>query len=727
MTPPEQNAREGFSLRAQMSAAGATPAPPAPSAARGGQKPFTPPRKASSSGLPPVRVAVTAENMLKSVDWQKILRGSLRRAWLAAIVIGIFAGLGILGGIKLRHVKYDSHSSLLYRPDRQKQILAASGSTFAMRALSRNTAISLIRRASNMDTVAKNLKSPVPADDLKWMIQTKAEKNSEIVVLDLSGAPSKDLAMKLVNEAARVAIEDNAAFYRSQATQAVEAFRRQAQLSKAEMDGLTDQIAAYQTTNHLIQADADAKSFLDSVTAISERTSIARIAYQSQLIRIENFKNTITNMPDEVVRESFEDSPIKRRISNSEVALMEARTKYGPDNPRVRAIEDEIKEMRKMLTDKTYDQNREQVFEANPTKKQFEAELLRMEAELTVLSDTVRQVEAEKAGLERRFAHLPRQQLELAEMQQRRQAAGEMYQALQKTADNAAFAASLDLADFEPLEAARGAEPRRSPLALLAPIGAIIFGLVGGAVLCIAVEFLDSKWRTVRQLELAYSVPVAGAITRADIAEDGGFAQFLPICRALYERWCQRHPASAKGVLCVASSTTGEGKSSIAFHVARYWQALGIRSAYVDFDSTPNPHLAGDDVRCGAERYLRGTAEWADIQAIRHGVTCFKVRERTPDLLELLSTPAMARLWDSLTSQFAFVVIEAPGATGDPSAGFLASLGDEVVFVIGSPVADKPLVNAALDMLDRSGARPTALVLNMAGKAEGAASRPAGT
>lgn len=714
MTRSNENGREGFSVRDQFSAAGA-PSAPAGSAADGApRKPFMPPRKASAPHLPPIRIPISPENMLKSVDWSKILRGSLRRAWLAVLITSVCATLGVLAGLKLRHVKYESHASLLYRPDRQRQILSASGSTFAMRALSRNTAISLIRRASNMETIVKRLKLPLSTDDLKWMLQTKSEKNSEIVMLLLTAAPSREQSVRIVNEAARVAIEDNAEFYRMQALQAVEAFRRQGLQAKKDMDDLTERVAAFQTTNRLIQADADAKAFLDSVASVSERASAARIAYQSQVIRIENFEHTLTNMPDEVVRESYEDSPIKRRISNSEVALMEARTKYGPDNPRVRVLEDEIKEMRRMVTDKTYDQNREQVFEANPIKQQFKTELLRMQAELTVLDDNVKHLEAEKAQIEQRFTHLPKQQLELAELQQRRQAAAEMYQALQKTAENAAFAAALDLADFEMLEPARTGEAHRSPLALVAPIAATFLGLVGGVLLCVGLEFLDPKWRTARQLALAYSAPVVGAVPRARHPDPDSYARFLPLCRALYERWSQRPAGSRNGVLCIVSSVAGEGKSSVASHAARYWQALGIRTAYVDFDATPNPLLPSDEIRCGLERYLREDAEWAEIQTVRHGVTCFKVRERTPDLLELLSTPAMARLWDALTTQFSFVVIDAPGANEDPSAGFLASLSDEVVFIIGSPVVDKSTVNAALDTLDRSGARPSGLVLNMA-------------
>jgi hypothetical protein len=106
-----------------------------------------------------------------------------------------------------------------------------------------------------------------------------------------------------------------------------------------------------------------------------------------------NYKKLIAQLPNEVLSQSLEDNPIKRRIANAEVALMEARTRYGADNPRVLLMEDSLREMRKTMTSESYNDNRERVYVENPVKREFETELLKLEAEKQVLEQSVQKIE----------------------------------------------------------------------------------------------------------------------------------------------------------------------------------------------------------------------------------------------------------------------------------------------------------------------------------------------
>ena len=461
----------GFSVRDQFAGKGGLLRPSVPATAVRSGKVSLPSRPPRDPSQPPIRNRITLENAAKSLDWRKILSGVARRAWLIGSVTAGLGALGILGGIHASRTVYECRTSLLYRAERQKQMLSAAGSTFTSKGLSRTTAVSMLRRNRNLEQVRAALHPPLTIDEMRWSIQTKSDKGSDIVLLIFTNAPTKEVALNVLNELSRVALNDNAAFYRSQAEQVAEAFRAQSRSAKKELDRLTETLAAYQASNRLIEPSADAQAFLTSVAVAAEKLSAARIAYESQTTRIANYRQLIAGLPDEVLRESLEDSPLKRRISNTEVALMEARTKYGTDNPRVRTLEEEIKEMRRLMTDKEYNQTRERVFEPNPTKKLFATELLRLEAELTILEQNMKRVEAERAAVEQRFAFLPRQQIEVANMQQQRKATEELYRAMEKTADNAAMAANLDMGDFEVLEPARGAAASRSAQVWLLQIG----------------------------------------------------------------------------------------------------------------------------------------------------------------------------------------------------------------------------------------------------------------
>lgn len=674
---------------------------------------FAPRRRERQADRPPLR-RPPGENPLQAIDWTGILRTVWKRRIPIAVGTALALGLGILGSLRINKPKFDARSSLLYRPDRQKQLVSSSGSTFAMRGLARATAVGLLRRGRTIEQVITNLNLSLSVDEVKWMTQTAGEKNSEIVLLHVKSAPTAGIAIGIANELARVAIADNAAFYRSQALDAKRQFDVQADEAQKDLDAATRAMTEFQATNRLMEATADIQAFYDAAAAAAERLSAARIEQRSLSVRIENYRRLIADMPDEVVRESYENSPLKRRISNTEVALMEARTKYGPDNPRVKALEEEILEMRRMVSDQSFDQNREQVFEANPTKKQFEAELLKLEAEQDVARRNVEQLAAELAQVEKRFEHLPRQQLQFAALQQRRAAADEMVRALRRSAENAALAAELDLADFELLEPARGAQSTRSPLVVLLPVLGGLFGFGGSLALVAVVAFADPRWRTRRQLELALQVPVVAEVPRHPaLSTENAYAHLLPLCRRIYERWTVWNAAMPCRSVAILGTVPGEGRSTVVWHAARYFSGMNLRVACVDFDSSPNPWIEVSRAAAGVEACLRGVATWDRARIDAAGVAAFKVASPTPDLFELLRSPAMGRFWDALSTSYDLILIEAPGTPGDPAAAFLAELADRCMVVVGAGRSRREDLFRSLDPVDRNGLSPDMVVLNL--------------
>ncbi|MEI6809225.1 MAG: hypothetical protein WCN95_10945, partial [bacterium] len=524
-----------------------------------------------STGRPgiPLQRRVTANNVLEQRDWHALIRGVLNRMWLIVLIAAVTTGLGLLGSAWAGRARYLARTSLLYRTEHQKQLFEAAKSSFIIKGLARSTALSLLRRTSNMEAVRTNLHLNITADDLRWRLQTKSDKGSEIILLLVDYMPTADSAVKVANEAARVALADNQAFYHSQAIQSAEFFHQQALTARRELGVLNDQLTSYQTSNRMLEVAADTAAFLDRVAAVSERLSAAKIAFDSQLLRIQNYRKIVADLPAEVLRESLEDNPLKRRISNTELALMEARTKYGPANPRVQLLEDEIKEMRRTMGDKSFNETRERIYELNPAKKEFEQELLRMEAERSVLEEVVRHVTLEMNEVEQKFSYLPQKQIELAGFIQHRASAEELCRTLEKNSEEAKLAAKLDLADFELLEPCRAASADSSKLALILPVLALLIGLSGGTVVCAVLELLDPRFKTTVQIELAYSVPCLGAVVTADAGQI--MNAFLPVCRTVYSKREQLSAGDGSSVLAVLSAHNAEGKSTLAFQLARYW------------------------------------------------------------------------------------------------------------------------------------------------------------
>jgi len=661
----------------------------------------------------PLRRPVTPETAIQLIDWPQLARGLRRRLWIVVLLAAVAAALGLVGRIRMGRPQYEARASLLYRVDRQKQVLSSAGNTVTIKGLSRGTALSLLRRGTNLKKVVEQVSVDMSPAELGWRVQTKSDKQSEIVLLRVGFMPSREMAIAAANEVARVGIEDNRDFYRNQAVQMAEQFKRQADAASAKANAAREALTAFQTQRQLLEVDAETKAFLDSMVAVSERLHAARIARDAQTVRIANYQRMIKEMPDEVVRESFEDNPLKRRISNAEVALMDARTRYGPQNPRVLQMEDSIREMRRTMAEPAYNESREKVYVPNPDKQELRMEVLRLEAEQEVFNRSVEQVERQEADLKAKYAYLPQQQIELAGFHERHTAAEALCRSLERSAADAMATADLDMCDFELLESAHTAAMSRGKLASVLPILALIFGTIAGTVLCLVLELTDPRLKSAGQIERLYTIPCLGTVSAS--SDSAIPAAFLPVCRSLYQRMTMLPAPEGARVLSVLSALPGDGKSTFAFQAARYWAALGVKTACVDFDPGPNPWLSQAGSRSGIEEYLAGKAAWDDVVFSQEDVACFKLRQDSGDLPERMHGSAMRRFMDTLRSRYGCVIVESPAWVSDEvSARMLAGMTDHSLWVASVSLSTRPVVGKAFDALDRAGIHPLGMILNRA-------------
>ncbi len=670
----------------------------------------------SSTPQIPLRRPVTPENMMKMIDWSHLVRGVWRRAWMIVLFVAIGVLLGLYGRGRMGKPKYDARASILYRADRQKQALSTPGTGVPINGLARATVTSLLRRAGNLEQVITNLNLNMTPEELGWRVQTKSDRNNEILLLHVEAMPTPELAVATANEVVKVGLEDNVNIYRKQALQLAEQFKEQFEAASTEATMAREALIAYQTQHQLLEVNAEAKAFLDSMGAVSERLRTAQIARDSQAVRIANYRRLIEELPAEVIRESFEDNPLKRSIANSEVALMEARTRYGPKNPRVLQMEDSIREMRQTMTGQTFDETRERVYVRNPAKQELEMEMLRFEAEQQVLNLAVTQIEKQAVELKDKYKHLPVRQLELAAFHQAQTAAEALVHDLGKSMADARRTAEIDLGDFEMLEPARTATASQGKLVVLLPILAVVFSTVAGLGLCLLLALVDPRLKAAGQIERLYSVPCLGTVP---VSQDAAAvsAAFLPVCRTLYQRISGLPATDGARVFSVLSACLGDGKSVLAFQAARYWSALGIKTAYLDFDSSPNPWLHPVKDQAGIEDYLAGRAAWEDILFMQEDIACFKLKRDTGNLPERMHGKIMRRFMETLRAQYGCVILEVPAwLAEETSARMLAQMTDLSVWIAATTLSTRPVLNQACESLDRAEIRPIGIILNRVSK-----------
>jgi Mrp family chromosome partitioning ATPase/uncharacterized protein involved in exopolysaccharide biosynthesis len=644
----------------------------------------------------------------------KIVRGLYRKIW---IILLCSIGLTLLLIPAARHlqggISYSAKATIIYTRQLEKQV-NTPGSSFILNPLSQATLADMLLSRTNI----QRLEDVSGFKPLEKNVSFDSQNKSDILTLRISNMPSEQAAIDTVNNFAHVIIENNAAYYRQLAADAYEQFKAQREVAEQNYSQAAKAVEEFQLKHRLLELNTQYESYFAAVNAASERLSIAKVAHKGLLVRIKNYEKMIADLPDEVLDEAQEDNPLKRRISNAEAALLQARIQYAPDNPKILRQEKEIEELRKMLQSGSFDETRERTYVKNPLKEQLEGELLKLRSEEKVVVQQIASLQEDLDNLQKRFQDLPRLEKEYAVLLEKRSQMNTALKSLKASEESARLTMDSELADFKLINPATSAEATTPSLLIkIIPIAGFILSFFGGVGIVLVTELLDAKIRTRQQLETSYSAPcLASIIEIPHLEEHDSYQLLLPSLREISDRMniiLQGRQAKTLGFF---SSQNGEGKSILAFNLARYYRSLNIKVLFVSFDPLANPCLPGTAEiswpQMGIEDYLNDNAELSDMLSTVHGVDVIRTQSPRPDLMDLVKRPAMLRLWDLLRQNYDLIITEAPAVLDNPLSGTVAGLQDEFIYVLASSVSDRRLVDAGLEFLEARGLAPCAIIFN---------------
>lgn len=175
-------------------------------------------------------------------------------------------------------------------------------------------------------------------------------------------------------------------------------------------------------------------------------------------------------------------------------------------------------------------------------------------------------------------------------------------------------------------------------------------------------------------------------------------------------------PQSGCHRICVTSGLPNEGKSITALNLAITLAEAGQRVILVDGDLR-RPVLArlllesGDP---GLSNILAGmcTEEEAIHKDRYPNLDVILSGAIPPNPSELLSSPRMQALMDSLSARYDYIVVDTPPVNVVTDTCVLASMLDGVVFVVRQNKSERESVERAVDQLKMAGAKLLGFVLN---------------
>jgi len=280
---------------------------------------------------------------------------------------------------------------------------------------------------------------------------------------------------------------------------------------------------------------------------------------------------------------------------------------------------------------------------------------------------------------------------------------------------------------------------------------AVVLSILFGVAVGFLVEVLNTVFHTPEQVKWGTKLPVLGLVpltkklkkitkkskhrtpgkkvgeivpkTHPQIQEDKSNLHgdldyfFLEAFRSLYTNIRLLSPGKSIRSLVIGSAVIGDGKSTVAFYLAKTAAAVGLRVLLVDADlRVPQLHvrLGLPNVRGLSDAIATDLSLNDAIQRSPNEDNLFVLTAgyTPPDPIKLLSSKKMLYLMEQFQAFFDLVIYDTPPLVGLADGHILAAHTDGTILVVAIDRTDRTLVTKALEGLKISGASVLGTVVN---------------
>jgi succinoglycan biosynthesis transport protein ExoP len=454
---------------------------------------------------------------------------------------------------------------------------------------------------------------------------------------------------------------------------------------------------------------------------------LARAAGGAKLARIiaEARYRVVSGMDPNTIEGAIELTPgtapgelnvLRGQLAAARASYAQMESTLGPNHPQAKALKAQIDEFVKEITT---EQNR-----------------LLLQAKQNYIvaraneDQTTAALEAQKSDAYKLRDQLVEYTIRQREFEENRN----LYDSLQQRLRTASVQSGLESLEIEIVDRALPpANPVLRPQSTVI-FTALVFSLLGGIVTAFLMESLDTGLRSIAEIESITELPSLAIIPRArrSSADQAGTlttaqrnigiltqpkSQFAESFRSLRTSLLLSTAGHPPKIIVLTSATPSEGKTTAASNLAAILAQRDTRVLLIDGDlRRPNiHHRFGLNGKIGLTTLLTGaTTLEGTVQSVPEipNLDILPSGPVPPFPTEMLSSGAMEAILKRCAEIYDYVVIDSPPILSVTDGVILARQADAVVLVVRHGKSSKHVVRRARDILLRSGAGITGIVLN---------------
>jgi polysaccharide biosynthesis transport protein len=490
--------------------------------------------------------------------------------------------------------------------------------------------------------------------------------------------------------------------------------KQQVETSQEQMMDLQRRlgILGFDPTHNQISAS------LDDLAKASGAAKLARIIAEARYRVIsgmdpDTIEGTIETTPGTAIGEL---SGLRSQLATSRASYATLESSLGPNHPQSKALKAQIDEYVKEIDqeqNRLIVQAKQNFVIARANEDQTTAALEKQKTDAYKLRDQL----VEYTLREREF-----------------EANRTLYDSLQQRLRTASVQSGLESLEIDVVDQALPpARPVLRPQSTVI-MTALVFSLLAGIVLSFLLESLDSGLRSIAEIESITELPSLAIIPRArrsSVDQAGTLttaqrnigiltqpkSQFAEAFRSLRTSLLLSNTTHPPKYIVLTSATPSEGKTTAASNLAAILAQRDTRVLLIDGDlRRPNVHHRfGLNGKIGLTTVLTGATTLEDtVQRVPEipNLDILPSGPVPPFPTEMLSSDAMEAILKRCGELYNYIVIDSPPILSVTDGVILARQADAVVLVVRHGKSSKHVVRRARDLLLRSGAAITGIVLN---------------
>ena len=504
--------------------------------------------------------------------------------------------------------------------------------------------------------------------------------------------------------------------------------QRVSQFLQGQLDDLKQQVETSQEQLIPLQRKLGILGFDPNHNQISsEVEDLSRAAGQARLARIiaESRYRIISGMDPDTITGTIDNTPgtvpgelnaLRGQIASARASYAQLTSSLGPNHPQAKALRAQIDQLEREIAseqNRLLVQAKENYIAAKANEEQTNATLEQQKSEAYKLGDA-----------------LIDYQLRQREFETNRT----LYESLNQRLRTAGVQAGLESLDIEIVDQAQMPANPVVQNQTSTILSTLVFSLLGGVVIAFLLESLDTGLRGVAEIEQITELPSLAVIPRArrSSAEEAAQlttaqrnvavlskpkSQFAEAFRSLRTSLMLSTAGHPPRIMLFTSATPSEGKTTAATNLAAVLAQGDARVLLIDADlRRPNVHHRfGLNGRVGLTTLLTGATTLE--QTIQHvpeipNLDVISSGPVPPLPTEMLASESMRTLLAQLSGLYTHVIIDSPPILSVTDGVILSREADAVVLVVRHGKSNKHVVRRARDLLLRSGAFITGIVLN---------------